>query len=105
MGTVCYGLLFILLSKLIKSGINIGQDIMGTMCNTLILTYVGGLMYMMLMLSTGGMGLSQTINQDVISSGILRALAGSIGLIFSIPITALTYAFFVRNTNDKIREQ
>lgn len=89
-------------SELIKSGMNIGQDIMGTMSNTLILAYVGSAMYLMLMISSGGMGLSQTINQDTIASELLRGLAGSIGLIFSIPITALTYAFL---TNLKGKNQ
>lgn len=87
--------------ELIKSGMSIGQDIMGSMSNTLILAYVGGAMYLMITISANNMGFFQTINQDIIASEILRGLAGSIGLIFSIPLTALVYAFLVRTENNK----
>ncbi|WP_242866420.1 YibE/F family protein [Clostridium acetireducens] len=80
--------------ELIKSGMTIGQDIIGSMSNTLILAYVGGAMYLMIMISSNGMDFCRTINQDIIASEILRALAGSIGLIFSVPLTAIVYALF-----------
>jgi uncharacterized membrane protein len=89
----------ITMKDLIKSGMNVGQDIMGSMANTLILAYVGGAMYLMLIISSNNIGLSRTINQDIIASEVLKALSGSIGLIFSIPITALAYAFLTKTKN------
>lgn len=83
---------------LIKSGINVGRDIMGSMSNTLILAYAGGAMYLMLMLASANMGLSQTINQDVIAAEIIKGLAGSIGLIFAIPLTAVSFALLAYST-------
>lgn len=73
---------------LIKSGMNVGRDIMGSMANTLILAYAGSAMYTLLLTSSYGMSLSKIINQDVVASELLKALSGSIGLIFTIPLTA-----------------
>jgi Predicted multitransmembrane protein len=92
------------MKDLIKSGMNVGQDIMGSMANTLILAYVGGAMYLMLVISSNNIGLSRTINQDILASEVLKALSGSIGLIFSIPLTAVCYAFLTRNKH-KVKDK
>lgn len=74
---------------LIKAGMNVGRDIMATMSNTLILAYAGGSLQLMLLLMAYDTPFYKVINWDVIASEVLRAIAGSIGLIFTIPITAL----------------
>lgn len=74
---------------LIKAGMNVGRDIMATMSNTLILAYAGGSLHLMLLLMAYNTPFYKVINWDVIASEVLRAVAGSIGLIFTIPITAL----------------
>ncbi|TCO72698.1 YibE/F family protein [Marinisporobacter balticus] len=74
---------------LISAGMNVGRDIMGTMSNTLILAYVGSSLNLMLLLSTYDISLIQIITRDHIASEVIRALAGSIGLIFTIPLTAI----------------
>lgn len=79
--------------KLIKSGMNVGRDIMGTMSNTLILAYTGGSLQLMLLLMAHKAPLFEIINWDTMASEIIRALAGSIGLILAIPITALVSGF------------
>lgn len=75
--------------QLIKSGMNVGKDIMGTMSNTLILAYSGGSIHLMLLFMAHDFNIIDIINRDMIASEILRALAGSIGLIFTVPITAI----------------
>lgn len=75
--------------SLIKSGMNVGRDIMGTMSNTLILAYTGGSLHLMLLLMAHKIPFLEVINWDMFASEIVRALAGSIGLIFAVPITAL----------------
>ncbi len=75
---------------LLKSGMNIGRDIMGTMSNTLILAYTGGALHLLLLLAAFDMPFLDIINRDVIASEVVRALAGSIGLLLTIPITALS---------------
>ena len=75
---------------LLKSGMNIGRDIMGTMSNTLILAYTGGALHLLLLLAAFDMPFLDIINRDVIASEVVRALAGSIGLLLTIPLTALS---------------
>lgn len=95
----------ITMKELIKSGMNVGQDIMGSMANTLILAYVGGAMYLMLIIASNDIGLSRTLNQDIIASEVLKALCGSIGLILSIPLTAVCYALLTKKeTNIKTED-
>ncbi len=75
---------------LIKAGMNVGRDIMGTMSNTLILAYAGGTIHLLLLFVVYEVPVMDIINQDFIASEIVRALAGSIGLIFSVPFTAIS---------------
>lgn len=78
--------------NLIKSGMNIGKDIMGTMSNTLILAYVGGSLQLLLLLMAENISYFQIINLDMITAEIITALSGSIGLVWSVPITVLVGA-------------
>ncbi|EES92032.1 YibE/F family protein [Clostridium botulinum D str. 1873] len=78
--------------ELIKSGMNIGKDIMGTMSNTLILAYTGGAIQLLLLLMSTQISYSQMINLDLITSEVITALSGSIGLIWSIPFTVIISA-------------
>jgi len=77
---------------LFVSGMHVGKDVMGTMINTLILAYAGSSMLLMLMYLGTGMPFIEIINDDLVVTEIIRALAGTIGLIVAIPITALTAA-------------
>jgi uncharacterized membrane protein len=62
---------------------------MDTMSNTLILAYAGRSLQMMLLLLAYDIPFIEIINRDMIASEVVRSLAGSIGLIFTIPITAI----------------
>lgn len=89
-------------TKLFKSAMNVGKDMMGTMSNTLILAYTGSSMYMLLLFLAHKIPIVDILNKDFISSEIVRALAGSIGLILAIPVTAL--AFIVLTKRDEIKK-
>jgi len=78
--------------ELIKSGMNVGRDVMGTMSNTLILAYAGASMPMLLLFLAHDIPVHEFLNWDLISSEIVRSFAGSIGLILTIPLTALVTA-------------
>lgn len=78
--------------QLIQSGMNIGRDIMGTMSNTLILAYLGGSINLILVFLVYNESLLAFVNMDPIASEVVRAMAGSIGLILTIPLTALIKA-------------
>ncbi|MCG8482604.1 MAG: YibE/F family protein [Clostridia bacterium] len=75
--------------NLVKSGMNIGKDIMGTMTNTLILAYTGTSIPLLLFLIAKNTPLIIILNTELISTEIIRALSGSIGLILSIPATSV----------------
>ena len=79
--------------ELINAGMNVGRDIMGTMADTLILAYVGSSLNIMLMFSTYEISFMEIISLDNIAAEIVRSLAGSIGLIFTVPITAAVAGF------------
>jgi len=78
--------------NLFNAGMNVGRDVMGTMSNTLILAYTGSALPLLLLLIANNMALSKIINMEMIAVEIIRALAGSIGLVLCIPITALVSA-------------
>lgn len=82
--------------QLFQSGMNVGKDIMGTMANTLILAYVGAALPLLLMIHAYESELSRLIQMEFLVTEILRTVAGSIGLILSIPITALVTSFFIK---------
>lgn len=78
--------------ELFKSGMNIGKDVIGTMTNTLILAYVGGALTLILLFLACNMGMSEILNKETIAEEIISAIAGSMGVVFTVPITALIYA-------------
>ncbi len=75
-------------AEMIASGLHIGSDIMSASLNTLILAYVGSAIHLLLMLQINGIALIDVMNQETITSELLRALAGSFGLLFTVPITS-----------------
>ena len=82
--------------QLIKSGMNIGRDIIGSMSNTLILAYVSTSIPVLLLFILFSNGFTEIINLELLASEVLRAVAGSIGLICTIPITVRLVGRFHR---------
>jgi uncharacterized membrane protein len=81
------------ISDLRKSGMTIGRDIIGSMSNTLILAYTSTNIPLILLLILFKTQVKDVMNLDVIASEILRATAGSIGLILTIPLTVFVMCF------------
>jgi len=79
--------------NLMRAGFNVGRDIMGTMSNTLILAYTGSAIPLLILFTAYEPSLMEIINLDIIATEIVRALAGSIGLIMTVPITVFTGTF------------
>lgn len=82
---------------LFLSGMNIGKDIMGTMINTLILAYTGSSIPMLLLFTAYNLPVNEIINMDLIATEIVRSLSGSIGLVLTIPITAVISTLLIYN--------
>lgn len=80
-------------SLLLKSGISIGKDIMGTMANTLILAYIGSSLSVVLLLVSYNSSLIELLNKEMIVVEILQSLIGSIGILFTMPLTSLVCSY------------
>ena len=83
--------------ELFRSGMNIGKDAMGTMANTLILAYAGGALNMMLLIYSYGVSFIQLVNTDFVAIEIIRAIAGSVGIIGTVPCVAAVGAYLYSN--------
>ena len=79
-------------SELMKSGFTIGRDMLGTMANTLVLAYIGSSLTSVLLLVSYNANLGQVINKEMIIAEILQALAGSMGMLLTLPLTSAVCA-------------
>lgn len=75
--------------KLFMSGIHVGRDMMGTMVDTLILAYVGTALSTLVSNYAYDLSYNQLINSNNIGIEIMQSLAGSLGIVLAVPITAL----------------
>lgn len=78
--------------QLFQSGMNIGKDAMGTMSNTLILAFAGESLNMMLMIYSYGVSFQQLMNTDFVAIEVIRSIAGSIGIVCTVPVVAIIAA-------------
>jgi uncharacterized membrane protein len=74
--------------NILKSGISIGKDILGTMTNTLLFAYIGGFMTLIIYFNELHYSLIDILNAKVFCSEVFQILCGGIGIILIIPITA-----------------
>jgi len=87
---------------LFKAGLNVGRDVMGTMSNTLILAYAGTSLPLLLLFLAHQTPVQEFLNWDMIATEIVRALAGSIGLVLTVPLTALVTVVFRTRRSPRI---
>lgn len=76
-------------AALFRSGMNIGRDAMGTMANTLILAFAGSSLNTLLLLQVYDYPFIQIFNTDAIAEELIRGVAGSIGIILTVPLVAV----------------
>jgi uncharacterized membrane protein len=89
-------------NALYQSGMNVGRDIMGTMTNTLILAYAGSALPLLLL--TAAIPWSKLINLDLVATEVAASLTGSLGLVCTIPLTALAAAMLMTGQGIKDKE-
>ena len=78
--------------QLFRSGMHIGRDAMGTMANTLILAFAGSSLNMLILVQTYDIPLLQLVNTDYICIEIIQSIAGSMGILLTVPIVAFISA-------------
>jgi len=74
--------------ELLRSGLNIGQDLIGTMANTLILAYIGESMSFLLLMIYYSANAAHMMNREIISVAILQCLAGCLSVLAVVPLTS-----------------
>ena len=78
-----------MLKELFQSGMNVGRDMMGTDSNTLILAFAGSSISTLLLDYSYNLPYQQIINSNNIGIAIMQGLAGSFGIVLSVPFTVL----------------
>ncbi|ARJ51017.1 YibE/F family protein [Staphylococcus lutrae] len=74
------------IQRWIQAGRNIGRDIMGTMTNILLFSYLAGSLPLLLLYLKNGNTLTYSISMNW-SLEISRAMTGGIGIVLTIPLT------------------
>lgn len=94
------------IKTLMKSGITIGRDMMGTMSNTLVMAYIGNSLSTTLLLVVYSGSVLELFNKEMIIVELLQILVGSFGLLLTIPFSALVCSYVYTKfggKNDKRR--
>jgi uncharacterized membrane protein len=77
-------------SQLFESGMEVGKEHVSSLVNTLILAYAGASLplFLLIVLNPNNYPMWMILNSETMIEEVVRTLAGSLGLIFAVPITA-----------------
>ncbi len=89
-------------TDLIKSGFNIGRDILGTMSNTLILAYIGSSLSVILVLIIYSASPLELLNRERVIVELLQSLVGIIAILGTIPLTSVICGLFYGGKNENM---
>lgn len=76
------------MGELVKSGLEVGRAVLGTMTTTLLLAYFGGYASMFMLFIAMGTPVMNIVNIQYVSAEIMHTLVGSFGLVTVVPFTA-----------------
>lgn len=79
--------------ELFRAGMEMGQDMTGTMCTTLILAFAGGAITTLLSLLTYGTQTFQLLNSDYLTLEVFQSLVGSVAVILAVPLASAISAW------------
>ena len=71
-----------------EADLRVGKDVLGSKINTLILAYLGSSLPFVVLIATEGADFIGLLNDPHIAQEILRSVAGTVGLLLTIPATA-----------------
>ena len=92
--------------QLLKSGLNIGRDMIGTMSNTLIFAFAGGALGTILVLFSYGVQANQMLSSDYIAVELAQGVCGTVAVILTVPFASLAAAaIFPRVENFQVKAQ
>ena len=85
---------------LIRSGMNIGRDMVGTMTNTLILALLGSSTVLIVYLYSLSLSTHQLLSSSYVAIELVSSISSSIGVILAVPVTVLINAFVLTHKNN-----
>ena len=81
--------------ELFRSGMHIGRDATGPMANTLVLAFAGSSLNMMVLICSYQVSFNQLMNTDFVAVEVVRGVAGSMGIILTVPCVAAITAWLL----------
>lgn len=84
--------------ELYKRAMDIGQDHISSMVNTLVLVYAGAALPLLIIFVSGSHSFSEIINYEIVADEVVRTMVGSIGLIMAVPITTFIATMVVSSS-------
>ncbi|MDP3996822.1 MAG: YibE/F family protein [bacterium] len=80
-----------------QRALRVGREHVGALVNTLVLAYTGAALPLLMLLYVSSPDFSSLINMEVIATEIVRVIAGSIGLILTVPIVTAFAVYFLKD--------
>lgn len=91
--------------KTFQAASEIGRTHLGSIVNTLFLTYAGASLPLLILFAMGstysGVTWTQAIDNEQLATEIIRTLVGSIGLALAFPISTILATYFLKNKKTK----
>jgi len=78
--------------------IRVGREHVVALVNTLALAYTGASLPLLLIFSVSDYPLGLILSQELFSTEIVRTIVGSIGLLFTVPITTMLAVYFLQHS-------
>ncbi len=91
--------------ELFRSGMKVGRDATGTMANTLVLAVAGSSFNMMVLIYSYQVSFTQLMNTDFVAIELIRAIAGSLGIVLAVPCVAVFTALLLNRWKGAETEQ
>ena len=91
-------------TQIVAGALKVGRDHLAASVNTLFLAYAGASLPTLLLYSIGGIGFGEHLTSETVAQEIVRALAGSIGLVAAVPLTTLLAALILDEDDPVIHD-
>lgn len=93
--------------QLFEKGINVGKEHIASLVNTLILAYVGSsfAVFIFLILNPAHLPYWVILNNEIVSDELIKIIAGSMGLLLSVPIVTLLASYIFARTRSSAQSQ
>ena len=87
--------------ELYRTSMKLGRDHIASMVDTLVLTYAGASLPLLILIGYSQQLFAVTISYEIIAQEIIRTLIGSIGLVLAVPIASLIASWWAKKWPSK----